>query len=59
MNRTYGEPKLKEVLEILDIDMDTSYDILILINSEILEVVGMLINLKSGNNFSSVYTHAE
>lgn len=59
MNRIYGEPKLKEVIEILDIDMDTSYDILILINSEILEVVGMLINLKSGNNFSSVYTHAE
>jgi hypothetical protein len=59
VNRTYGEPKLKEVLEILDIDMDTSYDILILINSEILEVVGMLINLKSGNNFSSVYAHAE
>ena len=59
MNHTYGEPKLKIVIEILDIDMDTSYDILILINSEILEVVGMLINLKSGNNFSSVYAHAE
>lgn len=58
-NRIYGESKLKEVLEILSIDIDTSYAILILINSEILEVVGIFINLKSRNNFSSVYTHAE
>ncbi|GAA0764660.1 hypothetical protein GCM10008908_00090 [Clostridium subterminale] len=58
-NCIYRESKLKEVLEILSIDIDTSYAILILINSEILEVVGMFINLKSGNNFSSVYTHAE
>ncbi|WP_434301962.1 hypothetical protein [Clostridium botulinum] len=59
VKRIYGDPKLKEVLEILGIDIDTSYDILIFINSEILEVVGIFINLKFGNNFNSVYTHAE
>lgn len=59
VERIYGESKLKEVLEILSIDIDTSYDILIFINSEILEVVGMFINLKFGNNFDSVHTHAE
>lgn len=49
---------IKHILEILNIDIDTSYDILIFINSEILEVVGMFMNLKFGN-FNSVHSHAE
>lgn len=49
----------KKYLKLLNIDIDTNYDILICINFKALEVGGMFINLKFGNDFNSVYTHAE
>lgn len=53
---TCGEIKLKKVF---NVDRDMNYDILICIILKALEVGGMFINLKFGNDFSSVYTHAE
>ena len=46
-------------MKYFNIDMETSYDILIGINSKSLEVGGMTSNFKFGNDFNSVYAHAE